>query len=346
MLSYPADYFTILLLSSLKSHIYRTRIVLQQNRGLRHRSLTSFMLAVYSELSDENFCPDNLVPMNNIDSQNQSSLDSTNGSNNTIHFYPPQLMVSDADSQLLTENANTGFDIANEIKRWQQLHQSSNNGTASTALLSNVGTNLQHDSSSATAFLQQVIDSQQQQNQRGTSNRFDLPLTNSLTLSGSAIGQLIGTSNDISNGTNDLFNSDGTNTVSGSNGSQFAVNLNVPGTFYTDPRLLMVQQAVAMNFPSFSNTILFPQAQQQNQQQQQQQPIFPQLPTLQQQDDTNTLDDLPLPSPHSLFHRDGTRRMRGGVIEPFPVSTREGVLNALVLFRAHTHIVMFCHLSF
>ena len=26
----------------------------------------------------------------------------------------------------------------------------------------------------------------------------------------------------------------------------------------------------------------------------------------------------PLPSPHSLFHRDGTRRMRGGVIEPFP----------------------------
>jgi hypothetical protein len=26
-----------------------------------------------------------------------------------------------------------------------------------------------------------------------------------------------------------------------------------------------------------------------------------------------------LPSPHSLFHRDGSRRMRGGVIEPFPV---------------------------
>jgi len=25
-----------------------------------------------------------------------------------------------------------------------------------------------------------------------------------------------------------------------------------------------------------------------------------------------------LPSPHALFHRDGTRRMRGGVIEPFP----------------------------
>lgn len=28
--------------------------------------------------------------------------------------------------------------------------------------------------------------------------------------------------------------------------------------------------------------------------------------------------ELPLPSPHSMFHRDGTRRMRGGVIEPFP----------------------------
>lgn len=28
--------------------------------------------------------------------------------------------------------------------------------------------------------------------------------------------------------------------------------------------------------------------------------------------------EQPLPSPHSLFHRDGTRRMRGGVIEPFP----------------------------
>ena len=29
-------------------------------------------------------------------------------------------------------------------------------------------------------------------------------------------------------------------------------------------------------------------------------------------------NDMPLPSPHSLFHRDGSRRMRGGVIEPFP----------------------------
>ena len=29
-------------------------------------------------------------------------------------------------------------------------------------------------------------------------------------------------------------------------------------------------------------------------------------------------NEIPLPSPHSLFHRDGSRRMRGGVIEPFP----------------------------
>ena len=32
----------------------------------------------------------------------------------------------------------------------------------------------------------------------------------------------------------------------------------------------------------------------------------------------NQSNELPLPSPHALFHRDGSRRMRGGVIEPFP----------------------------
>lgn len=272
------------------------------------------MLAVHSELNSANLFPDILVQMNNIDHQNRSTVDSTNN-NTTTYFNQQQLMVSDADSQLLTENANAGFDIANEIKRWQQLHQSSNNGTTSTALLSNVGTNLQHDAST-TAFLQQMIDSQQQQNQRGTSNRFDIPLANTLTLTGNAFGQMVGnaSNNDINNGSNDLFNTDNINNVSGSNGNQFGVNLNMPGSFYTDPRLLMAQQAVAaMNFPSFSNSILF----QQPQQNQQQQPIFPQLSSL-QQDDTNNFDDLPLPSPHSLFHRDGTRRMRGGVIEPFP----------------------------
>ena len=39
---------------------------------------------------------------------------------------------------------------------------------------------------------------------------------------------------------------------------------------------------------------------------------FGQNPAVRQQ------PEIPLPSPHSLFHRDGSRRMRGGVIEPFP----------------------------
>jgi hypothetical protein len=39
---------------------------------------------------------------------------------------------------------------------------------------------------------------------------------------------------------------------------------------------------------------------------------------LQQQQQQGGQSELPLPSPHSLFHRDGSRRMRGGVIEPFP----------------------------
>jgi hypothetical protein len=280
------------------------------------------MLAVDSEHIGTNLFPDFLVQMNyNAEVQNRSSLDSNNNASGTTFHQQQQLMVSDADTQLLTENANAGFDIANEIKRWQQLHQSNNNGTSSTALLSNVGTNLQHDAST-TAFLQQMIDSQQQQQQqqqqRGTSTRFDIPLANSLTLSGNAFGQLVGnaSTNDFNSGSNDLFSAD--NTSSNTNSNQLGVNLNMTGTFYTDPRLLMAQQAVAaMNFPSFSNSILF----QQPQQNQNQQPMFPQLSSLQQQDTTttNSLEDLPLPSPHSLFHRDGTRRMRGGVIEPFPV---------------------------
>ena len=304
------------------------------------------MLALDSELTSANLFPDILVQMNNIDNQNRSSLESTGNNNNTTYFHQQQLMVSDADSQLLTENANAGFDIANEIKRWQQLHQSNNNGATSTALLSNVGTNLQHDAST-TAFLQQMIDSQQQQNQRGTSNRFDIPLANSLTLAGNAFGQMMGNAptNDVNNGTSDLFNADNTNNASNSNGNQFGVNLNMqPGAFYNDPRLLMAQQAVAaMNFPSFSNSMLF-QPQQPNQNQQQQ-PMFPQLSSLQQQDDANTLDDLPLPSPHSLFHRDGTRRMRGGVIEPFPVRICKSYELYFILIL-HSNLIYLLHVSF
>jgi hypothetical protein len=37
-----------------------------------------------------------------------------------------------------------------------------------------------------------------------------------------------------------------------------------------------------------------------------------------QQQQPSQPGEVPLPSPHSLFHRDGSRRMRGGVIEPFP----------------------------
>lgn len=33
---------------------------------------------------------------------------------------------------------------------------------------------------------------------------------------------------------------------------------------------------------------------------------------------SHTAGEFPLPPPHSIFHRDGSRRMRGGVIEPFP----------------------------
>lgn len=40
--------------------------------------------------------------------------------------------------------------------------------------------------------------------------------------------------------------------------------------------------------------------------------------TQNQSQQAQTGSEMPLPSPHSLFHRDGSRRMRGGVIEPFP----------------------------
>lgn len=71
----------------------------------------------------------------------------------------------------------------------------------------------------------------------------------------------------------------------------FRQNLNAPGTnpilqagFLQDARLLMAQnQLNAMQYPAGPGRV-----------------------------------EMPLPSPHSLFNRDGSRRMRGGVIEPFP----------------------------
>lgn len=44
--------------------------------------------------------------------------------------------------------------------------------------------------------------------------------------------------------------------------------------------------------------------------------------------------EIPLPSPHSLFHRDGSRRMRGGVIEPFPEKLHRLLLEVEVAGRS------------
>lgn len=246
-------------------------------------------------------------------------------------------LQSDADSQLLAENANTGFDIANEIKRWQQIHQS-NNSNPQTALLQNGGSNLTQnpDASTAASFLQQILESQNYQQQRGgSSSRFDIPLASSLSLSGNSVGQMIGNDPINISTTSDFFNSNEASTnesgmgLSHSNNGNATLNSNVNnsltnGNYYTDAhrQLLMAQQAVAaMNFPSFSNPVLF---QQPSAPMQSQQPTFPQLPPSTQHiyDPSTSITgsslEIPLPSPHSLFHRDGTRRMRGGVIEPFP----------------------------
>lgn len=45
-------------------------------------------------------------------------------------------------------------------------------------------------------------------------------------------------------------------------------------------------------------------------------------------------NEIPLPSPHSLFHRDGSRRMRGGVIEPFPEKLHRLLLEVEAAGRA------------
>lgn len=187
-------------------------------------------------------------------------------------------------------NDGSGFDIASEVKRWQQLYQTTLSG-APTALLSTGSNNLQHDAS--TAALLQILESQQQ---RATSSRFDIPLANSMGLVGGTFGHLPGSGTMDSNiGSGDLFNSE---SISNSGGPLNQLQSN----FFTDARLLMAQQAVAaMNFPSFSNPLLL-------------------QPALTQSQQGESTSELPLPSPHSLFHRDGSRRMRGGVIEPFPVS--------------------------
>jgi hypothetical protein len=44
--------------------------------------------------------------------------------------------------------------------------------------------------------------------------------------------------------------------------------------------------------------------------------------------------EMALPSPHSIFHRDGSRRMRGGVIEPFPEQLHRLLLEVEAAGRA------------
>lgn len=132
------------------------------------------------------------------------------------------------------------YDIGNEIKRIQQLHQLGNAaGAPGNALLMTGAGNRGNDPS---MLLQSMLDQQQKVQQQQQQPRFDNPLANNL------------------GGPNPLFQ---------------------PG-FLQDARFLMAQNQ-------------FNAAQLQARQ-----------------------PEIPLPSPHSLFHRDGSRRMRGGVIEPFP----------------------------
>jgi hypothetical protein len=201
------------------------------------------------------------------------------------------------DSPPSTVNNGLSADFANEMKRLQQLNPT-NTPSVPTALLPNMNSNFQYDQSTV-AFIQQMFESQQQ---RGNSFRFDIPLATSMGLSHGTFGQVIGssgvpTSNDVSNLGHELFISD--RNISDVNQIQQFQN-----SFLTDAHFLMAQQAVGvMNLPSFSNPIsLQPQTQ----------PV---------EQDGNM--ELPLPSPHSIFHRDGSKRMRGGVIEPFPVCAME-----------------------
>lgn len=202
-----------------------------------------------------------------------------------------------------------GLNIANEIKRLQQLHQIGGVGNSSNALLMNPGSG-QHDHSTA-AFLQ-MLDSQQ----RGNSNRFENPLvgsSGSMGISGASLAGSMGMSGaPLSSSICMPESNGGSNNAASCGMSNNVVSMNqmqLPNNFFADARLLMAQnhlqqQATAsMNFPGL-------------------QP--------QQLVQGSGVPEMPLPSPHSLFHRDGTRRMRGGVIEPFPVSYRD-CLNVVAL---------------
>lgn len=222
-------------------------------------------------------------------------------------------------------NANTGaLNISNEIKRLQQLHQlGAAGGNPSNALLMNPGSSGIHDPATA-AFLQSMLaaDSQQKANQGGTSNsnRFESALTG-----GGASGNML-----ASNNTN---NSSMSASTSGDASSQsnavnsMAATMQLPSNFLNDARLLMAQNQMFQNAQGggvLPFAMMPPPPQQQQSQDQQQ---------LRAAAAAGTNPEMPLPSPHSLFHRDGSRRMRGGVIEPFPGASVTSSENRFVLYK-------------
>ena len=140
------------------------------------------------------------------------------------------------------------LNIANEIKRLQQIHQMNVGGAPNALLMPGAGGTGGQQANAA--LLQSMLD-QQKQGGAGSNipnPRFDNPLAQSMGGTG--------------------------------------VNSMLQPAFFQDPtRLFLNPTGLNANAPAAAG-------------------LRP--------------NDIPLPSPHSLFHRDGSRRMRGGVIEPFP----------------------------
>jgi len=221
------------------------------------------------------------------------------GANNTSTMFQQQQQNPDTNSHnqnggvISNSNGNNSLNISAEIKRLQQLHQLSAGGNPSNALLMNPGSG-SHDPS---AFLQSMLaaqnggDQQQKTNLSGNNNRFE----NSLAGGGNG---------------NPMIGSNTSNTMPAPTPAnapaQNAINpMQLPSNFLNDARLLMAQNQVFQN-QGMPFAMMPQQPQQQQAQQQQGRGAIGQN------------QEMPLPSPHSLFHRDGSRRMRGGVIEPFP----------------------------
>ena len=229
------------------------------------------------------------------------------GSNAPHNHFQPQQQQQQPNRQPLdlnnqsynggASNANS-VNITNEIKRLQQLHQLGGGGLSSNALLMNPGSSSQDAATSA--FLQSMFeqfspDTQQQQQKSnfGGNNRFESQLT----------GGMIVPSNTNNNASaQSLSNPQANNSIP----------MQLPSNFLNDARFLMAQNQVF---------------------QQSQNMPFAMMPQPQEQSLCGTIgmnQEMPLPSPHSLFHRDGSRRMRGGVIEPFPGT---GLLAFALLFN-------------